>query len=151
ERIAERLRALPGVSEAAYGNALPLLISGGFRALKMRPPADPSVQVDVNIMQRSVSPGYFRALGLRIIAGRALSATDTASAPEAIVVNRSFAAKYLGARPLGTFVPDLGMCRPNRDRWEVVGIVDDMQQGATLDGARDEVFLPLAQVGCANA
>ncbi len=102
-------------------------------------------------MQRSVSPGYFRALGLRIIAGRALSATDTASAPEAIVVNRSFAAKYLGARPLGTFVPNLGMCRPNHDRWEVVGIVDDMQQGATLDGARDEVFLPLAQVGCANA
>jgi predicted permease len=151
DRIAERLRALPGVRDAAYGNALPLLISGGLRGLKMRPPANPSVEVDVNVIQRSVSPDYFRALGLRVIAGRALSATDTASSPEVIVVNRSFAAKYLGARPLGTVVPNLGMCRPNHDRWEVVGIVDDMQQGATADGARDEIFLPLAQVGCTNA
>jgi hypothetical protein len=60
-----RLRAVPGVSAAAFANALPLLSAGGFRAFKMRPPSDASVEVEVNAMQRVVSPGYFAALGLR--------------------------------------------------------------------------------------
>jgi len=39
-----------------------LLTAGGFRALKMRPPANPSTEVDVNAIERVVSPGYFTAL-----------------------------------------------------------------------------------------
>jgi len=151
ERVVERIGALPGVRAAAYGNALPLLMSGGFRGFRMRPPIDPSVEVDVNVIQRVVSPGYFAALGLRVTAGRALSAADTLTSSNAIVVNRSFAERYLGAAPLGSVVPNLGMCRGNQDRWEVVGVVDDMRQGAAFDRAEPEVFLPARQVRCANA
>jgi putative ABC transport system permease protein len=151
ERVVERLRPLPGVREAAYGNALPLLISGGFRGFRMRPPVDPSVDVDVNVIQRVVGPGYFSALGLRLAAGRALNAADTITSPQVIVVNRSFAAKYLGASPIGASIPNLGMCRGDRDRWTVVGVVDDMHQGALSDGPQPELFLPAHQVGCANA
>jgi putative ABC transport system permease protein len=139
------------VREAAYGNALPLLTSGGFRAFKMRPPSDPSTEVDVNTIERVVSPGYFNALGLRVTDGRGLSETDTMSAPPVIVVNRSFAAKYLGATPLGAIVPNLGMCRGNGDRWQVVGVVDDMRQGAVTEVAQAELFLPFKQIGCTNA
>ena len=151
ERVVERVGALPGVRAAAYGNALPLLMSGGFRGFRMRPPVDPSVEVDVNVIQRVVSPGYFAALGLRVTAGRALSAADTLTSSNAIVVNRSFAARYLGAAPLGAVVPNLGMCRGNQDRWEVVGVVDDMRQSAAFDRAEPEVFVPARQAGCANA
>jgi putative ABC transport system permease protein len=146
-----RLRALPGVSEAAFANALPLLTAGGFRAFKMRPPADPSAEVDVNAMQRVVSPGYFAALGLRLVAGRTLVDGDTMTSPQAIVVNRSFAVKYLGPRPVGTFVPNLGMCRGDNDCWEVVGVVDDMRQGSVFDAPQPELLMPYAQVGCAAA
>jgi putative ABC transport system permease protein len=68
-----------------------------------------------------------------------------------IVVNRSFAARYLGRRPLGAVVPNLGMCRGNDDRWEVVGVVDDMRQGSVADAPQPELFMPYAQVGCAAA
>jgi predicted lysophospholipase L1 biosynthesis ABC-type transport system permease subunit len=68
-----------------------------------------------------------------------------------IAVNRSFAAKYLGARPLGTFVPNLGMCRGNGDRWEVVGVLDDVLQGTVADQPQPEIFLPAGQVGCPAA
>src|SRR5436190_1061930 len=122
EGIAGRLRGVTGVRNAAYGNALPLLTAGGFRAFKMRPPSDPSNEVDVNTIERIVSPGYFSALGLRLSSGRTLSETDTMTAPQVIVVNRSFAARYLGAAPLGAMVPNLGMCRGNGDRWRVVGV-----------------------------
>src|SRR5262249_15497678 len=79
-------------------------------------------------------------------------AADTMTSPEVVVVNRSFAAKYLGPSPLGASVPNLGMCRGrDHDRWEVVGVVDDMRQGAVVDQAQPEMFLPARQIACANA
>ena len=151
EALVSRLRGVAGVREAAYGNALPLLTAGGFRAFKMRPPSDPSTEIDVNTIERVVSPGYFSALGLRLSSGRTLSETDTMTAPQAIVVNRSFAATYLGAAPLGAMVPNLGMCRGSGDRWQVVGVVDDMRQGAITDAPQSELYLPFRQIGCTNA
>jgi putative ABC transport system permease protein len=150
DALAGRLRSVPGVREVAYGNALPLLTSGGFKAFTMPSPMDPSVEVEVNVMQRVVSPGFFAALGLRLTAGRVLAETDTMTSPEVIVVNRSFAAKYLGSKPLGAIVPWMGMCR-DYDRWEVVGVVDDMRQGSVSDPPQPELFMPYRQVGCAAA
>src|SRR5262249_36734500 len=66
EGIVGRLRGVAGVREVGYGNALPLLTAGGFRAFKMRLPSDPSTEIDVNTIERVVSPGYFSALGLRL-------------------------------------------------------------------------------------
>ena len=151
DSLMTRLRAVPGVSETAFANALPLLSAGGFRAFRMRPPSDPSAEVDVNAMQRVVSPGYFAALGLRLVDGRTLAAGDTMTSPMVIVVNRSFAARYLGPRPVGAFVPNLGMCRGDNDRWAVVGVVDDMRQGSVFDAPQPELFIPYAQAGCAAA
>jgi predicted permease len=146
-----RFRSMPGVIEAAYGNALPLVSAGGFRGFRMRPPIDPSAEVEVNVMQRVVSPGYFRALGLRLITGRTFTDDDSVASQNVIVVNRSFASLYLGAHPLAAVVPNLGMCRGDDDRWEVVGVVDDMRQGSVTEAAQPEIFLPYAQVGCAAA
>jgi putative ABC transport system permease protein len=151
DALASRLQSMPGVRAVAYGNALPLLTSGGFRAFKMRTPLDPAVDVDVNVMQRVVSPGFFAAMGLHLTEGRALADGDTLTSPEVIVVNRSFATKYLGATAVGAVVPNLGMCRGDNDRWEVVGVVDDMLQGSVADPPQPELFMPYRQVGCAAA
>jgi putative ABC transport system permease protein len=118
----------------------------------MRPPNDPSLLVDVNAMQRVVSPTYFKALALHLVSGRTIAETDAMTSRNVIVVNRSFAAKYLGAQPIGSVVPNLGMCRGDNDQWEVVGIVDDMRQGGILsDAPQPEIFMPYRQVGCATA
>jgi predicted permease len=149
--VIARMRGTPGVVAAGWGNALPFVASGGFRGMRMRPPIDPSTEVDVHAITRVVSPGYFAALGLRVIAGRALSEADTMTSQESVVVNRSFAAKYLGSRSVGVQVPNLGMCRGDDDRWEVVGVVDDMRQGAVGDPPEAEIFMPARQIGCAAA
>src|SRR6185503_1068087 len=151
EGLIVRVRAVPGVRAAAYGNALPLLTAGGYRAFKMRPPTAPSTEIEVNAIERVVSSGYFSALGVRVTAGRALSDADTMTAPQVIVVNRSFAAKYLGPAAIGATVPNLGMCRGDNDRWQVVGVVDDLRQGAVGEPPQPEVFIPFSQNGCTNA
>jgi putative ABC transport system permease protein len=150
ERVVARLQPQPGVIAAGFGNALPLLTSGGFRGFTFRPPVNPSTEIEVSLMQRVVSPGYFSALGLRVKAGRTFTDQDTMTSPMVIVVNRSFASKYLGANPLGQVVPDLGMCR-DHERWNVVGVVDDMAQGGPADEPQAEIFMPARQIACAGA
>src|SRR5262249_29211400 len=95
ELVVQRLRGVPGVPHAAYSTALPFVSFGGFTAFTMPSPRDPGVPVNVQAVQRVVSPDYFGAMRLRLVAGRTLSEADTATTSPVIVVNRSFARQYL--------------------------------------------------------
>lgn len=154
--MAARLQAQPGVTHVAFGNALPFVTSGGFRGMTIPAPLDPSRTIELQTAVRAVSPAYLDALRLRLRSGRWLLSTDTTGAPRVVVVNRSFAAQYLGDRPVGRRLAlgqDLG------GDWEVVGVVDDMQQGGlgstasastfggVTDPAQPEMFFALPQWG----
>jgi putative ABC transport system permease protein len=159
ERLEERIRAVPGVSAAAFGNALPLVTTGGLTGLSTPSPRDAAVTLQIQAFHRIVSPSYFDAMGLRLIAGRRLNAGDTSGSTPALVVNRSFAAQYLGDNPVGQ---RLDFRRPGaggfgmweRGTWEVVGVVEDMKQGglaragftATADTNQPEMFVSYRQV-----
>jgi predicted permease len=149
ERLEPRLAGLPGVTDVAFGNALPFVTVGGYRGMTMALPRDPLTKVDVRAAMRVVSPEYFRAMRLRILQGRTLTSQDVANSAQAIVVNRTFATQYLGARPLGQRL-NLGLA--NVGEAEVVGVVEDMRQGGTgggpsstfggvLDPLEPEIFL----------
>jgi predicted permease len=151
--LQQRLRTLPGVTDVALGNALPFTTVGAYRGVNLALPRDPARKVEVQLMQRAVTPEYFRAMGLRLLQGRALAPSDTATAPPVIVVNRTFAARYLGDHPLGQ---RLELMNNSKVPWEVVGVVDDMRQGANgntpasafggvLDPPLGEAFFPLTQ------
>jgi len=152
ESLLARLRAVPGVTHTAYSNGLPLLSSGGFSAFNMRPPRNPDIEVEVQSIQRLVSPDYFAAMGLRLTAGRALFDADTAATPPAIVVNRTFARQYLGERALGFHIPHRGpraggwRFANDAADWEVVGIVDDMRQDSPADPPQPEMHASFRQV-----
>jgi len=152
DALVQRLRALPGVTHAAYSTALPLVSFGGFTAFTMRSPRNPDVTIDVQAVQRVVSPDYFAAMRLRLVAGRTLSDSDTAAAPPVIVVNRSFARQYLGDRAVGMRIPRSGPSagglrfRNDRADWEVIGVMDDMRQDSVDAPLQPEVFASFAQL-----
>jgi putative ABC transport system permease protein len=102
----------------------------------MPSPNDPGTKVQVQTLIRTVSPEYFPALGLRLVAGRALDRTDTSSSRPVVVVNKSFAAQYLNVEPVGTVLP---IAIGSRRGWEVVGVVDDVRQGG-LSGVAPAAF-----------
>lgn len=150
--VQARLRELPGVTDVAFGNALPFVTPGLYSGLNLQLPRDPSTKVEVQTMMRAVSPEYFRAMRLRIRQGRPIEASDVESSPPIMVVNRTFASRYLGGDVIGQHLA----IRSDQPPYEVVGIIDDMRQGsnvggtsATLGGVLDapqaEMFFPHRQ------
>lgn len=144
DAIVERLRAVPGVERAAIGTALPLLTSGGAYAFAMPSPRDPAIQEQVHALVRVVSPDFFQALRLRLVQGRTLADSDTATGQAVVVVNRSFARRYLAPSPIGARVPmPFG---PGRPDCVVVGVVEDMRQENVTDPETPEIFASYRQM-----
>jgi predicted permease len=146
EAVTDRLKGLPGVTHVAFANALPLVSTGGYSAFNMRSPRNPGIDLQVEAAQRIVSPGYFGALRLRIIEGRPLDETDTATSRRVVVVNRSFASKYLGEPAIGARIPWQRSAANVRAEWEVIGVVEDVRQNAVDGPNQPEIIAPYAQV-----
>ena len=92
DRVLERTRQLPGVQSAALTSIPPLGgHSGTFFRAEGAPPRRDSDPNPV-VLQNSASPGYLKAMGIRLIEGRDFSDADlVAGTPPAVVVNEAFA------------------------------------------------------------
>jgi putative ABC transport system permease protein len=124
QTIIDRLDAMPTVQKVAFTSEAPLTPGGSTSSfmLPSRPTAGP-----IQAAPRLVSPGYFAALGLRIIAGRSLEDSDTATSQPVAVVNETFARRYLGDRPLGTAIPRGFWGRDQDATATIVGVVEDIR------------------------
>jgi predicted permease len=127
DRLMERLRAVPGVSAAAYSTRLPLAQGGEILTAFPVPARKGGGTVSAHAALRQVSPGFFAALGLRMHEGRGFSESDTRSSREVVVVNRAFARQYLDAPAVGTQFPASKGVR------EVIGVIEDANYGTTAD------------------
>ena len=85
-----RIDALPGVSETAFGDVVPWRDSGGPGGLGLQFSGDGHVHAagaeDPRAHSRSISPGFFAALGVPIIAGRDFNALDNQNSKDEPVV-----------------------------------------------------------------
>jgi predicted permease len=148
-QVLERVRALPGVESAGAITSLPL--TGGSMqpfTLEGRPEVPMAEQPEVAV--REISPGYLRSMHIPLLAGREISATDTAERPAVAMVSESFAKEYWpGESPIGkhvtlTFYP--GIPR------EVVGVVGDVRQGGLdMEMTDATIYNSLAQIGRTRA
>jgi putative ABC transport system permease protein len=95
---------------------------------------------------RWVTPGYFKAFGIRLVAGRLLAASDTAEAPRVALVNESFVRRFLAGRESVGRRYRSEMADGREAPWRhIVGVVSDLR-GTSLDKPPEpEFYLPLAQ------
>jgi predicted permease len=150
QRALERIRALPGVENAGYTSFAPLLFKGG-RSIVLaegRPRPEPAELLRNLATSRGASPGYLETLGVSLISGRFIDASDTADAAPVVVINQSLArAQWTDEDPLGRRL-DMGGGNGEFFR-TVVGVVGDMPQMG-LDVPADPAFYaPLDQIGSA--
>ncbi|HVS15721.1 MAG TPA: FtsX-like permease family protein, partial [Thermoanaerobaculia bacterium] len=139
--VVARLRGIEGVRAAAVANLLPL--TGGEALMSFGMPTEEDPEATAHAAVRTVGPGYFEALGLRLIEGRGLSDVDTATAPPAVVVNRAFVQRYLGADPVGFELPlQSGEDGPG---YRVVGVFEDVRRQGAADEAIPEMVFSYQQ------
>ncbi len=93
ERFYERIQSLPGVTAVGAVNILPLSANYDGRGVQIEAAPAPPGQAP-SIQARSVSPDYFRAMGIPLLAGRGFTARDRDAAPLVVVVSASMAARY---------------------------------------------------------
>jgi putative ABC transport system permease protein len=126
--LLDRLRAIPGVTSAGSTFNFPLR-GGPENALLVHLEGDPEAARTYNTRQRIVSPGFFKTMGVRMIAGRDFGVDDRPDSPRVAIVNRSFARLYLSDRdPLTVrFTAGYPKIDP-KNVWTVIGVVDDVRQ-----------------------
>jgi putative ABC transport system permease protein len=139
------LNVLPGV-QAAATSPLPLSglhfsISFELPGAKVPPSQRPSADFGM------VGPGYFRTMQIPIVAGREFAAADDDAAARVIVVNESFARRYLAGRdPIGQRIkPGLSTTEKEAPWREVVGVVRDVKYKALNEPSRPTYFIPYGQ------
>lgn len=142
--IVARLAATPGVRHAAVASEQPWTPGGSTSSLTL-PSPDGGAPVAVQASPRLVSPDYFAALGVRVLAGRSFDDRDSETAQPAVVVNETFARRYLRDRPLEATIP-LGVLGRLQGSAAVIGVVDDIRYVGAGVTTLPEMYFSFRQI-----
>jgi predicted permease len=140
--LVERVEALPGVSAAGVVNHLP--IRGDLWRSSFSAEGDAAAAGDPpSASYRVTTPGYFEAMGIPLLRGRAFGVADAEGSPPVVLVNRTLAERLLPGRdPVGARIRLGG----DEDPWlTVIGVVGDASQESLLEPVIPEVYYPYAQ------
>jgi putative ABC transport system permease protein len=144
DELARRVVALPGVEQASVGT-LPILSGAAIidafsiegRPLDLNNP-------NISGWQR-IAPGYFRTLGIPLVAGRDFSPSDTREAAPVAIINETLARHYFSdGNALGQRITP-GLPRPDNPFSTIIGIVKDMPHRTVESQPEPDYFLPFAR------
>jgi putative ABC transport system permease protein len=146
ETLAERTRALPGVSGTALSSGglrfgLTFEVEGAGVVLE-----EPRMEVPFS----SVSANYFSVMRIPIKAGRSFTAEDVVGAPPAIVISQALASRLWKDRnPIGQRFRM--STRPTEPWYTVVGVVGDVYQNDYSETSNQPAYyVPIAQAGMSS-
>ena len=138
-----RAGVLPGVRAVAIAGNHPL--DPGFTNSFTIVGREAESQSWPEISIRRVSPGYFAAVGLKLVQGRLLLDSDTTTSAPVAIVNTAAAKRFFGDRdPLGAQIRFWGAART------IVGVVADEKFHGLAESSPIAAYSPLAQTPSAN-
>ncbi len=140
--VLERLRALAGVQSVAAAGTLPfdpvpdtdLELEGHVY--------EPGNEPDAEIL--TVSPEYFRTMGIRLLAGRMFTPQDIPGSPTVLVINQTMAQRFWpgeNALRKRVVMKDWGPPLPG----EIVGVVSDVKQDSLETSTQPAIYYSFAQ------
>ncbi len=146
----EGMRTIPGVTAA--GAASVAVLAGNEWDSSMSVEGHQAQDgEDMQAFMNGVSPGYWKAMGVRLLEGREFDDRDTGEKFSVAIVNRAFATHFFGDRnPIGRHI---GFGRGPRSKLniEIVGMVEDSLYEGPREGVHRQVFVPFAQGGFPGA
>jgi putative ABC transport system permease protein len=143
--ILRRVRALPGIEEAAMGgdNSVPLVTNTGNQTAFSLPDQSDSAVKQRSAESASVSPEFFQVLRTPLLRGRFFTEADTDKTKPVVIVNESLAKQYLLGRDVGRIMNFGGA------DWEIVGVIADLRDDGLDTKVAPRFYRPLYQ-GPAN-
>ncbi|MGH7594582.1 MAG: ADOP family duplicated permease [Gemmatimonadales bacterium] len=142
--LAEELRAVPGVERAALAANMPMW---AISFVNWYVPGHDTTQSfgHAGPYATFAGPGFFEAMGMRLIRGRGIEPGDRLANATAIVVNQRLAKQlWPGLDPLAQCII---IDNRNRPCTPVVGVVADAHSGAIIEDPSMQFYLPLADSG----
>jgi predicted permease len=143
-RALDGIRAIPGVQSAAFA-VVPLLSNDEWDSTMSVEGHLSKDGEDKQAFMNAISPGYWRTMGIPLIAGRDFDRRDEGNKFTAAVVNRKFATHFFGdASPIGRHV-GFGDGPKSKLDIEIVGVVEDTLYEGPRDGVHRQVFVPFLE------
>jgi predicted permease len=149
ETLLDRARGIAGEEDVALTDSLPLSGRMGNYVYDAEGHPRDARQEALLATGRTVSPGYFAALGMSLVRGRLLDAQDASGASRAAVIDQRMAEQLWPHQdPIGRHIlrvndePQPAMWNANAAA-TVVGIVSNTHEGSLAGGFGDEVYLPM--------
>jgi predicted permease len=140
--ILDKIAALPGVASAGFASQLPM----------EAPPVNPPIVIEGQTLaagetpptrgHKFVSPGYFEAMGTRIIAGRDITWSDIDAGGRVVLISEDFA-RELAAEPAGALGKRIRTFAET-DAWrEVIGVVEGVHEDSLYEEPQGSVYWPV--------
>jgi len=153
KQFLEKVQALPSVEAAGISMSLPpnlLEITNPFTVEGQG--YDPHRKLQL-ADEMSVSPDYFRALGIPLIKGRFFSPADRVEGekdPKIVIINQSMAKQYFSGRdPIGGRI-QTGDPNPSSPWETIVGVVGDVKYSGLDSGSKPTIYVPYNENGWAG-
>ena len=144
--VLARISTLPGVEQAAGVTFLPMgrglgMRTGYWRSDRPQPAAGEGSSADI----RPITPGFFKTMGIQVVAGRDFTPADRTESPRVTIVSESAARRvFPGEDPIGrridVFIGDPG------PPYEIVGVVKDIRTASLDVDVYPIVYLPHTQL-----
>jgi predicted permease len=139
----DNIAALPGVAQAGFASHLPMDAGGNNGPVTIEGQIVPSGDTLPSRRWIRVSPGYFAAMGTRMLAGRDVTWNDIETGGRVAVVSEDFA-RELATEPAGALGKRVRVGPFAEDAWkEVIGVVQNVQQDGLYGAAPSSVYVPV--------
>ena len=143
QQAAERIASVPGVTSASAILSLPLSGGGFYLGRGWVIPGEQAPDGGYVCSFRAVLPRYFRTMGVSMLGGRDFTAADAPGSPKVAIVNRALADRFFpDGHAIGRLIyVNKGETYPR----EIVGVVEDVNDGSLRDEAGAQIYVPLTQ------
>jgi putative ABC transport system permease protein len=148
QQLISRIEAAPGVKSVSAISHLPLSSyrgRTGFSIEGIASPTDDPAPYPTDF--RSVTPGYFKTMGVQLIKGRDFTSRDGLRSTQVAIINEALARRYFPNQdPLGKRIrPGIGIDDRGWLMREIVAVVSDSKHGSLREEPPPYIYLPHGQ------
>jgi predicted permease len=141
----DEIQRLPGVSTVGVVDCLPLQGCTNANTMEVEQfPLEPN-QIPPRMAMSTAGPGYFRAMGIPLVAGRTFERSDHEERTGAMVVSQAVADRFWpGGDPIGKRIYP-GM-RGDAPWYTIVGVVGSIRQNDLTEEPTEIMYLPMVNI-----